>query len=263
MLLVAGPCVLERLDIALIIADEIRRIEQLTGKTAIFKGSFDKANRTSLIAGRGPGIYKGLELLQDIKTASGLPILTDIHESWQAAEVAKVVDVIQIPAFLCRQTDLIMAAAATGKSVNIKKGQFMAPGQMIEAVKKARQVNQSGTVYLTERGTSFGYGDLVVDFRSIPRMQALSVAGFRSPVLFDAGHSVQRYDVQRHGTGGDRELIPVLARAGIAAGADGLYIETHPDPESSLSDSQNMLRLGDLADLVVLCNRLYSEIKRS
>jgi 2-dehydro-3-deoxyphosphooctonate aldolase (KDO 8-P synthase) len=212
----------------------------------VLKSSFDKANRTSGTSYRGPGLYKGLEILQAIKNRFGLRLLTDIHENWQAEEVAKVVDVIQIPALLIRQTDLIQAAARTGKALNFKKGQFMAPEQMAEAIKKAQQVNPDAEIYLTERGTFFGYGDLVVDFRSIPRMRALG-----APVLFDAGHSVQRPGALA--SGGDRHYIPVLARAGVAAGADGLFIEVHPDPDQALSDGPNMLPLADLANLTQTC----------
>lgn len=244
LLWIAGPCVLEDFGAALHIAEELKRIAAALNIQLVFKASFDKANRTSVNSFRGPGLAAGLQILADIRTKTGLPITTDIHESSQAAPAGEVVDVLQIPAFLARQTDLLFAAARTGKPVHVKKGQFMAPGDMRHVITK---LGEGGCedVLLCERGTFFGYGRLVSDMRSIPLMQALGC-----PVVFDATHSVQL-----PGGGGDRSLgqrqyVEPLARAAVAIGVDGLFMETHPDPDAALSDGPNMVPLDALPGLM-------------
>ncbi len=232
--LVAGPCVLQSDTVMLAIAEKVQRICDIYQVPLIFKASFDKANRTSGASGRGPGLDKGLSQLARLREQTGLPILTDIHEPQHAAAVAEVVDVLQIPAFLCRQTDLLLAAGATAKPVNIKKGQFMAPGDMKFARDKVLQGGDS-QVTLTERGSSFGYRDLVVDLRSLAIMRSFA------PVVFDGTHSVQQPGGGGGFTSGNREMVPVLVRGAIAAGIDGLYLEVHTDPESSPSDAANMI----------------------
>lgn len=238
--LIGGPCVIESEDHTLKMADEIRKICDRLNVSFIFKSSFDKANRTSINAFRGHSIEEGLKILQTVKDKIGVPVLTDIHESSQAAIVGEVVDVLQIPAFLCRQTDLLLAAAATGRVVNVKKGQFLAPWDMKNVVTK---VESGGTnrILLTERGTSFGYNALVVDFRSLPQMRE-----FGYPVVFDATHSVQMPGGKGDRTGGQREFVPYLARAAAAIGIDGLFMEVHQDPDSAPSDGPNMVRLDNL-----------------
>jgi 2-dehydro-3-deoxyphosphooctonate aldolase (KDO 8-P synthase) len=222
----------------------------------IFKASFDKANRTSSSSFRGPGMTEGLKVFERVKAETGLPVTTDVHESHQAAPIAKVVDLLQIPAFLARQTDLLEAAAATGRPLNVKKGQFLAPWDMANVVAK---VSRSGTggIVLTERGTTFGYGRLVNDFRAIPQMQATG-----APVVFDATHSVQLPGVGSGGTStsGEREMVPYLAKAAVAAGCDALFLEVHPRPEEALSDGPNALRLDDLPDLLRVCLRIREAI---
>ncbi|MEQ1893561.1 MAG: 3-deoxy-8-phosphooctulonate synthase [Planctomycetota bacterium] len=238
LFLIAGPCVLETRELALRIASELRELCQARGIPLVFKASFDKANRTSVKSGRGMGIERGLELLAEVKSRVGVPVLTDVHEPGQCARAAEVVDVLQIPAFLCRQTDLVVAAAETGKVVNIKKGQFLAPWDMRHLTEK---VTQSGNpnVLVTERGTSFGYGRLVVDMTGLEEL-----ARTGHPVVFDATHSVQRPGGADGKTGGDRRLAPVLARAAVATGeVDGFFFEVHPEPDSSPSDAANMVRL--------------------
>ena len=240
----AGPCSLESPELGLRVAKFMKRLCEERNLLYVFKASFDKANRTSIHAYRGPGIEKGLEQLAEIKSSANVPIITDIHESWQAAPVGEVADVLQIPAFLCRQTDLLVAAAKTGKTVNIKKGQFLSGEAMGFAVEKVRQ-SGNDKVMLTERGSMFGYQDLVVDYRNIPVMQSFGV-----PVVLDVTHSLQQPNQASGVTGGKPELIGLIAKAGIAAGADGIFMETHPDPAHALSDGANMLPLDKVESLL-------------
>jgi 2-dehydro-3-deoxyphosphooctonate aldolase (KDO 8-P synthase) len=237
LLLIAGPCVLETLDLALSIAQRLQEITANRPVNLVFKASFDKANRTSGGAFRGVGLTEGLEMLAAIKSRTGLPVTTDIHESQQAAPAGEVCDVLQIPAFLARQTDLLVAAAATGRTVHVKKGQFLAPWDMKHVVRKLVDAGCSD-VLLCERGTFFGYGRLVNDMRSLPQMRELGV-----PVVFDATHSVQEPGGLGGATGGNRAMVEPLARAAVAVGVDGLFFETHPDPDSSPSDGPNMIPL--------------------
>lgn len=244
LVLAAGPCVLESREMALDIAI---RVSEICGRLEIpyiFKASFDKANRTSIHSFRGPGLDTGLEWLSGIKDRVGCPVLTDIHLPEQAAKAAGVVDILQIPAFLCRQTDLLVAAAETGRVVNIKKGQFLAPFDMGQAVSKCLEAGNE-KVILCERGSTFGYGQLVVDMRSLAIMRSLGY-----PVMFDATHSVQMPGAQGTSSGGDRRFVPVLARAAAAAGIDALFVETHPDPDSAKSDGPNMVALDSLEPLL-------------
>ena len=244
LLLVAGPCVLETEELALRIATRLKEIAARHGVSLVFKASFDKANRTSGDSFRGLGLDAGLAMLDAVRRATGLPVTTDIHESHQAAPAAAVCDVLQIPAFLARQTDLLAAAAATGKAVHVKKGQFMAPGDMRHVVAKL-EGSGCGNILLCERGTFFGYGRLVNDMQSIPLMQALGV-----PVVFDATHSVQQPGGLGDKTGGNRAMVEPLARAAVAIGCDGLFFETHPDPMSSPSDGPNMVPLDQFEALL-------------
>lgn len=239
LLLIAGPCVIESEELTLSIARRLQEIVRGLNVQLVFKASFDKANRTSGAAFRGAGLTEGLKVLAAVKDATGLPITTDIHESQQAAPVAEVCELLQIPAFLARQTDLLVAAAQTGRAVNVKKGQFMAPWDMQSVVKK---LNDAGcvNVLLCERGTFFGYGRLVNDMRSLPQMQSLG-----APVIFDATHSVQEPGGLGTATGGNRQMVEPLARAATAVGVDGLFFEVHPDPDHAPSDGPNMLRLDD------------------
>ena len=241
---IAGPCVIESQECLDTVAQELVRLNARYGLEIIFKASFDKANRTSITSYRGPGMEKGLQMLADIKAKYGLQLLTDIHEAYQAAPVAEVIDVLQIPAFLCRQTDLLVAAAKTGKRVNIKKAQFLSGADMQYPVQK---VLESGgkEVWLTERGNSFGYNNLVVDFRNIPDMLKIVPR-----VIMDCTHSVQRPGAAGGKTGGNREFVPAMALAAKAFGATGYFFETHPDPERALSDGPNMLYLKDLEQVV-------------
>ena len=250
MFLIAGPCAIESRDIVMQTAETLKQICERLGITLYFKSSYDKANRTSL-SERGVGMEKGLEILQEVKSTFGLPILTDVHESWQCAPVAEVADVLQIPAFLSRQTDLLVAAAKTGKVVNVKKGQFMAPWDMRGAIAKI-EVNHplasspnslvtSKSIWLTERGSSFGYGNLIVDMTSLVKMRE-----YGYPVVFDATHSVQQPSSQAGVTGGNREMVPHLIRAAAAVGIDGLFLEVHPQPEKAISDAANQVRLNDV-----------------
>lgn len=236
-IIIAGPCVIESMECLDAVAQELVRINKAHGTDIIFKASFDKANRTSLSSYRGPGIERGLQMLADIKAKYGLRLLTDIHEAWQAKVAAEVVDVLQIPAFLCRQTDLLVAAARTGKTVNIKKAQFLSGADMEYPVMK---VHESGNddVWLTERGTTFGYNNLVVDFRNIPEMKR-----FTPNVIMDCTHSVQRPGAAGGKSGGNREYVPAMALAAKAFGATGYFFEIHPDPDNALSDGPNMLPL--------------------
>ena len=243
-LFIAGPCVIESAELLDIVAQELVSINRELGTDIIFKASFDKANRTSISSFRGPGMEKGLQMLSDIKKKYGLKILTDIHESCQAAPVAEVADVLQIPAFLCRQTDLLVAAAKTGKAINIKKAQFLSGVDMRYPVQKARE-SGAEEVWLCERGNSFGYNNLVVDFRNIPDMLDIVPR-----VVMDCTHSVQRPGGGNGCTSGDRRFVPAMAKAAKAFGANGFFFEVHPDPDHALSDGPNMLKLKDLKNLV-------------
>ena len=242
--LIAGPCVIESPSLALEIAERVKAITERLGIRYIFKASFDKANRSSGESFRGPGVGGGLEVLAEVKRRFDLPVLTDIHESHHVAEVAAVVDVLQIPAFLCRQTDLLVAAAETGKAINVKKGQFLSPQEMGQVAKKLRS-SGAENLMLTERGNSFGYNTLVVDFRSLPQLQS-----FGCPVIFDATHSVQQPGGQGGTSGGQREYVSPLARAAVAVGVDGLFMEIHPNPDEAMSDGPNMLPLHRLEPLL-------------
>jgi 2-dehydro-3-deoxyphosphooctonate aldolase (KDO 8-P synthase) len=241
---VAGPCVIESAELLDRVAAQLVDINKRLGTDIIFKASFDKANRTSLSSYRGVGLNKGLQMLSDVKSKWGLKLCTDIHESWQAAPAGEVIDVIQIPAFLCRQTDLLVAAAKTGRTVNIKKAQFLSGEDMKFPYEKAVQ-SGAKEVWLTERGNMFGYNNLIVDFRNIPDM--LKIA---STVVMDCTHSVQRPGAAGGKTGGNREFVPAMAQAAKAFGANGFFFEVHPDPDKGLSDGPNMLRLEDLEDVV-------------
>jgi 2-dehydro-3-deoxyphosphooctonate aldolase (KDO 8-P synthase) len=240
LVLIAGPCVIESEDFTLKMAEQIRKVTDRLGIPLIFKSSFDKANRTSANSFRGVAMQEGLAILQKVKDQVEVPVLTDIHESYQAAIVAEVADVLQIPAFLCRQTDLLMAAAATGKTVNVKKGQFLAPWDMKQVVRKL-EAGGTNKILLTERGTSFGYNALVVDFRSLPQMRDLGY-----PVVFDATHSVQMPGGQGDKSGGQRQFVPYLAKAAAAIGIDALFMEVHEDPDNAPSDGPNMIPLAAL-----------------
>jgi 2-dehydro-3-deoxyphosphooctonate aldolase (KDO 8-P synthase) len=251
---IAGPCVIESHDLTLRIADTLREIAERRHLPLIFKASFDKANRTSGKSFRGPGLQEGLRTLEAVKQRTGLPVTTDIHECHQAAAVAEVCDLLQVPAFLARQTDLVQAAGRTGRAVNVKKGQFMAPWDMRHVVTKMTEVGNR-RLLLTERGASFGYGQLVSDMRSIPWMQDLGC-----PVIFDATHSVQMPGARGDSSGGDRRMVPFLARAAVACGCDGVFLETHPRPDEALSDGPNMVALADLPALVDRCLRIRQAI---
>ncbi len=242
--LIAGPCQMESRDHAMMMAGELKSIANRLGIGLVYKTSFDKANRTSLSGKRGMGLEKSLAVFEEIKAKFGLPVLTDVHDVAQCAELASVVDVLQIPAFLCRQTDLLIAAAKTGRVVNVKKGQFLAPWDMKNVLAKITE-NGNPNVLLTERGASFGYNTLVSDMRSLPIM-----AETGAPVIFDATHSVQQPGGQGASTGGDRRMVAVLARAAVAVGVAGVFIETHEDPENAPSDGPNMVPLKDLEDLL-------------
>jgi 2-dehydro-3-deoxyphosphooctonate aldolase (KDO 8-P synthase) len=250
LLWIAGPCVIESHDLTLAIAETLREMAERLAVPLIFKASFDKANRTSIKSFRGPGLREGLKTLDAVKRRTGLPLLTDVHECHQAAPVAEVCDVLQVPAFLARQTDLLIAVGKTGRAVNVKKGQFMAPWDMKHVVTKLEEVGNRN-VFLTERGSTFGYGQLVNDMRAIPWMQDLG-----RPVIFDATHSVQMPGGKGDRSGGDRRMIPYLARAAVACGCDGLFLETHPRPDEALSDGPNMVPLDELPALVTTCLRL-------
>jgi 2-dehydro-3-deoxyphosphooctonate aldolase (KDO 8-P synthase) len=244
LVLIAGPCVIESEDLCLSVARKLSNTCRRLGITYVFKASFDKANRTSSRSFRGPGLEAGLEVLARVRTRVGVPVLTDVHTEAQAAQAAAVVDVLQIPAFLCRQTDLIEAAVRTGRIVNLKKGQFLSPLEMGQVVEKAKAAG--GTKLLvTERGTTFGYNNLVADMRSIPILRR-----FGCPVIFDATHSVQLPGGGGDKSAGQREFAPVLARCALAAGADGIFVETHPEPDNALSDGPNMIPLAQMPALL-------------
>ncbi|HEY9806656.1 MAG TPA: 3-deoxy-8-phosphooctulonate synthase [Candidatus Obscuribacterales bacterium] len=242
--LIGGPCVIESEDFTLKMAEQIAQVCDRLGISFIFKASFDKANRTAIDSFRGQPLDEGLKVLQRVKQEIGVPVLTDIHESCQAAIVAEVVDVLQIPAFLCRQTDLLVAAAATGRVVNVKKGQFLAPWDMKNVVRKLETAG-TNRILLTERGTSFGYNTLVVDFRALPQMRE-----FGYPVVFDATHSVQMPGGQGNKSGGQRHFVPYLARAAAAIGIDALFMEIHENPDQALSDGPNMIPLAQLESVL-------------
>ena len=242
--LITGPCQLESLDHARMMAEKIAEACAPTGTQFIFKASYDKANRSSLSGARGLGMEQGLEILGLIKEEFGVPVLTDVHEPWHCAKAAEVVDVLQIPAFLCRQTDLLLAAGETGKAINVKKGQFLAPWDMAHVAAKVESTGNHN-IMLCERGTSFGYNTLVTDFRGLPTM---AQTGW--PVVFDATHSVQQPGGQGGSTGGQREFAPVLARAACAVGVSALFIETHQDPDTAPSDGPNMIPVDQMADLI-------------
>ena len=241
---IAGPCVIESMEVLDTVAQELVRLNGKYGLDIIFKASFDKANRTSITSFRGPGMEKGLEMLADIKARYGLRILTDIHESYQAAPAGEVADVLQIPAFLCRQTDLLTAAARTGRIVNVKKAQFLSGQDMKYPVQKVRESGNQN-VWLTERGNMYGYNNLAVDFRNIADMKE-----FSDTVIMDCTHSVQRPGAAGGKTGGNREFIPAMALAAKAFGADGFFFEIHPDPDHALSDGPNMLYLSDFESVI-------------
>ncbi|MBY0524823.1 MAG: 3-deoxy-8-phosphooctulonate synthase [Gemmataceae bacterium] len=247
---IAGPCVIESHDLTLQIAETLKEVSVRLKIPLIFKASFDKANRTSGKSFRGPGLRDGLRTLDAIKRRTGLPITTDVHECQQASAVGEVCDLLQVPAFLARQTDLIFAVGKTGRAVNVKKGQFMAPWDMRNVVTKMEEVGNR-KLLLTERGSTFGYGTLVNDMRAIPMMQELGC-----PVIFDATHSVQKPGGQGDRSGGERRMVPYLARAAVATGCDGIFLETHPRPDEALSDGPNMIPLDELPALMECCLRL-------
>lgn len=249
--LFAGPCALESRELALEVAAAVKDAVSGLSITPVFKSSFDKANRSAFANFRGPGLEKGLEWLAEVKETTGLPVITDIHTPEQAAPVAEVADILQIPAFLCRQTDLLVAAGKTGRVVNIKKGQFVAPWDMRGALDKVSTTGNN-RVLLTERGASFGYNNLVVDFRSLAVMQDLG-----APVVFDATHSVQLPGGLGNASGGERRYVPLLARAAVAAGVDGVFMETHPDPDKALCDGPNSWPLKDFAPLLKELDQLW------
>ncbi|HWE36589.1 MAG TPA: 3-deoxy-8-phosphooctulonate synthase [Isosphaeraceae bacterium] len=252
--LIGGPCVMEPGDMTLTIARRLVEICGDLGVPLVFKASFDKANRTSKSSFRGPGLEGGLRIFERVKAETSLPVTTDVHETHQAAPIAEVVDLLQIPAFLARQTDLLEAASATGRPLNVKKGQFMAPWDMTHVVAKVIGAGAPG-VLLTERGTTFGYGRLVNDFRAIPQMQATG-----APVVFDATHSVQLPSAGPGVSSGERAMVPYLARAAVAAGCDALFLEVHPRPDEALSDGPNALALDDLAPLLRTCLRIRAAL---
>ena len=244
MFLIAGPCAIESREIVMQTAATLKEVCDRLGVQLYFKSSFDKANRTSPSA-RGVGMEQGLAILKEVKETYGLPILTDVHESWQCAKVAEVADVLQIPAFLARQTDLLEAAAKTGRIVNVKKGQFMAPWDMRGAIAKIDATRREAGIWLTERGSSFGYGNLIVDMTSLVKMRE-----YGYPVVFDATHAVQQPSSQAGVTGGNREMVPHLMRAALAVGVDGLFLEVHPDPDNAISDAANQVRLSDIENIL-------------
>ncbi len=258
LFLIAGPCVIESRDMAFDTAGKLQEICRRLGVNFIYKSSYDKANRSSGKSFRGLGLEQGLDILADVKKQLGVPVLTDVHAEHQVAAVASVVDVLQTPAFLCRQTDFIQACAASGKPVNIKKGQFMAPGDMKQVVLKAREVNGGAdNIMVCERGASFGYNNLVSDMRSLAIMRETGC-----PVVFDATHSVQLPGGQGDRSGGQREFVPVLARAAVAVGVSGLFMETHPDPAKALSDGPNAWPLPQMAELLEQLVELDALVKR-
>jgi len=255
LFVMAGPCVIESKDICLDIANRLVEIGQKVDVGIIFKASFDKANRSSLHSFRGPGLEKGLEILSAVRRITGLPVMTDVHEPGQAAAVAEVVDCLQVPAFLCRQTDLLCACARTGKPVNVKKGQFLSPGEMKNVVEKVRACGNE-KIILTERGTFFGYNRLVNDMTSIETMKKLG-----HPVVFDATHSTQQPGGLGNASAGRREMAPILARAAIAAGANGLFIEVHTEPEKAKSDAGCIMPIDWLKNLLCVCKEIFELVR--
>ena len=251
-LLIAGPCVLESEELARQVAGQLKEIAQRLSISLVFKSSFDKANRTSLDSYRGPGLQEGLKILENIRQDYQVPVISDVHETYQVAEACGVLDVLQIPAFLCRQTDLLVAAAQSGLAINLKKGQFLSPWDMTNAVNKIKAAGNSN-VMLCERGFSLGYNNLVVDMRSLPVMRSLGC-----PVIFDATHSVQLPGGGGSSSGGQREFIPVLARAAVAAGIDGMFMEVHPQPEQALCDGPNHLPLEQVEPLLKTLLKIHS-----
>ena len=252
--LIAGPCAIESEEMAMDIAEKMKAITDKLGIDYTFKGSFDKANRTSIHSKRGLGIDEGLRILQKVRDTYNIPVATDIHESWQAEPVGKVVDIVQIPAFLCRQTDLLVAAAKTGKCINIKKAKFLAPWDMKNCLQKVVESGNSN-VMLCERGTSFGYNTLVVDMTGLVEMKK-----FGYPVIFDATHSVQKPGGKGDATGGNREYVEYLAKAAIAVGVDGLFMETHQNPDEAWSDGPNMVKLDDMEELLTKLVKVYEAV---
>jgi 2-dehydro-3-deoxyphosphooctonate aldolase (KDO 8-P synthase) len=257
LLWIAGPCVIESHELTLWIAERLAEMAERLQVPLIFKASFDKANRTSSKSFRGPGLEDGLRTLEAVKRRTGLPVTTDIHDCQQAAPAAKVCDLLQIPAFLARQTDLLQAAGRTGVAVNVKKGQFMAPWDMKHVVNKMAEVGNR-RLLLTERGATFGYGQLISDMRSIPWMQDLGC-----PVIFDATHSVQKPAGRGDSSDGERRMVPFLARAAVASGCNGVFVETHPRPDEAKSDGPNMIALDDLPALVECCGRIREAIEEA
>lgn len=253
-ILIAGPCVIESEESVMLIAENIKRIAEKLDLDYYFKASFDKANRTSISAYRGPGIEEGLRILKKVKETYGLKIATDIHEPWQAEKAAEVCDILQIPAFLCRQTDLLVAAAKTGKLINVKKAQFLAPWDMRNVVNKIEKVGNRN-IMLCERGTTFGYNTLVVDMTGIVEMKK-----FGYPVVMDATHSVQKPGGKGTTTGGNREYVEPLAKAAVAAGADALFFEVHPDPDHAKSDGPNMVKLDEFEELLKRIIKVYDAV---
>lgn len=253
--LIAGPCVIESEEMVLSIAGQMKEITEELGIPYTFKASFDKANRTSISSFRGPGIEEGLQILQKVKDTYGVSVCTDIHEPWQAEKAAEVCDILQIPAFLCRQTDLLVAAAETGKCINIKKAQFLAPWDMKNCLDKVRQ-SGNDNVMLCERGSTFGYNTLVVDMTGLRVMKEMGV-----PVIFDATHSVQKPGGNGTSTGGNRQYVEYLAKAAIAVGVDGLFMETHPDPDYAKSDGPNMVPLGEMKELLKKLIKVYEAVQ--
>jgi 2-dehydro-3-deoxyphosphooctonate aldolase (KDO 8-P synthase) len=256
LFLIAGPCVIENEKLCLQVAGALKKTCARLGIFYVFKASFDKANRTSAKSFRGPGLDEGLRVLGKVRAEFGVPVLTDVHTETQAAIASEVVDILQIPAFLCRQTDLIEAAATTGQIINLKKGQFLSPDEMGQVAEKAGRAGAK-RILLTERGTTFGYNNLVADMRSIPIMK-----GFGFPVIFDATHSVQLPGGGGDQSSGQREFAPVLARCALAAGADGLFIETHPRPERALSDGPNMIPLAEMPALLRELLKVFNAVKK-
>lgn len=245
-LIIAGPCVIESYELCFEVASHLKELSlKYKEFDFVFKASFDKANRTSINSYRGPGLEKGIEILKRIKEEFSLPVTTDVHETYQVKPVAEVVDIIQVPAFLCRQTDLLLACAETGKSVNVKKGQFLAPWDTKHIIGKLKSKNKDGKFYITERGSSFGYNNLVVDMRSLPIMRQYA------KVIFDATHSVQLPGGAGGSSSGQREFVPYLIRAAVAVGVDGVFMETHPNPDKALSDGPNSIPLKDLESILL------------
>jgi len=256
-LIIAGPCVIESEEVTFYTAQRLRDICASAGLPLVFKSSFDKANRTSVTSFRGPGIEKGLSILSEVKSRFGIPVISDIHSIEQIGPAAEILDVIQIPAFLCRQTDLLVAASRAGKPVNVKKGQFLAPWDVQNIIEKFTSTGNHNLM-LTERGTTFGYNNLVVDFRSFPIMRS-----YGYPIIFDVTHSLQLPGGQGCSSGGQREYAAPLARAAAAAGVDGFFMEVHPDPDSAKCDGPNMIRLDDVESLLLDIRKISSFIVRS